>query len=159
MSQLIERLREAHDNFAGLEGVSNDDLVAVLDAAAALTQPPSPVAAGGYVLVPVEPTEAMIEAAVSPYRHGNTQQFDDAMRATVLGYYRAMLSARPSIGEPVPGAGNGEHVLIRREDAEDARDLLMLYGSNSNWRELSERIGQAVAAAPPIAATQEGEAP
>jgi hypothetical protein len=52
-----------------------------------------------YKLVPVEPTEEMIEAAVAPYRHdNNTAQFDALMRSTVRGYFAAMIAAAPSDG-------------------------------------------------------------
>jgi hypothetical protein len=37
------------------------------------------------------PTPEMVDAAVAPYRHGNTEQFDTIYRAAVIGYWRAML--------------------------------------------------------------------
>ena len=41
----------------------------------------------------MEPDETMVEAAIAPYRHGNTAQFNDIMRETVRGYFRAMITA------------------------------------------------------------------
>jgi hypothetical protein len=101
MSQLIERLREAHDNFAGLEGVSNDDLVAVLDAATALTQPPSPAAAGGTDLDHVTALDRLRLHVHDP----ETFAFDYDDCVSLEEQIDAMLSARPPIGETVPGAG------------------------------------------------------
>jgi hypothetical protein len=75
------------------------------NALSALTQPPSPVAAEGYVLVPVEPTPEMVGAW---YRYKNGHHFPDEPApedTSDYGAYRAMLSARPPIGETVPGAG------------------------------------------------------
>jgi len=37
------------------------------------------------------PTRSMIDAAIYPYRHGNTDEFNDIMRRTVKGYWQAMI--------------------------------------------------------------------
>ena len=40
----------------------------------------------------MEPTEAMVEAAIAPYRDKNSAEFTNIMREAVAGYFRAMLS-------------------------------------------------------------------
>lgn len=44
----------------------------------------------------MEPTEAMLEAAIAPYRDKNSAEFTDIMREAVAGYFRAMLSKAKS---------------------------------------------------------------
>lgn len=48
----------------------------------------------------MEPSEAQLDAAIAPYRHGNTEQFNSIMRDTVRGYWQAMLSA--ALNPPTP---------------------------------------------------------
>ena len=38
-----------------------------------------------------EPTEAMIEIAMSPYRYGNDEMMNAAFRKTIAGYWKAMI--------------------------------------------------------------------
>ena len=43
-------------------------------------------------LLPVEPTDEMLDAAIAPYRHGNTPEFNAIYKDTVRGYWRRMLA-------------------------------------------------------------------
>lgn len=85
-----KRLRE------GLGPDSNPDRMALNAAIAALTPPE------GYVLVPVEPTEAMIEAICTEHASGGWPQgysrYAQHLRREHAGEgYRAMLAARPEV--------------------------------------------------------------
>jgi hypothetical protein len=76
---IIAKVYSAHDHFALLEGVDNDDLCAVLDAGAALA---SPVAPAGYRVVPVELTQPMSDILVlagQPRTIVTTQDVWDAL--------------------------------------------------------------------------------
>jgi hypothetical protein len=46
----------------------------------------------GFAIVPKEPTDEMIEAAIAPYRYMNTAEFDQALRDSVRGYFKAMVA-------------------------------------------------------------------
>jgi hypothetical protein len=85
---------------AAQENYASRILSQIVDDPSALTQPSPSPAAEGYVLVPVEPTTEMLSAG--------QREWNRTIATSLALIYRAMLSARPSIGEPVPGAGNGE---------------------------------------------------
>lgn len=53
-----------------------------------------------YVLVPVEPTEAMVEAGIAQ-ANDCTDNFTAAAACTAEHVYRAMIAARPAVGEDV----------------------------------------------------------
>ena len=46
-----------------------------------------------------EPSEAMLTAAIAPYRAGNTEEFNKVYRETVADYWRAMIDALIAEGE------------------------------------------------------------
>ncbi|EAV6897507.1 hypothetical protein IM956_003103 [Salmonella enterica] len=57
--------------------------------------PPAPVAPDGYALVPVEPTEEMIEAAMNCEDVVFDSHYTDAFRIQYWEIYCAMLTAAP----------------------------------------------------------------
>jgi NTP pyrophosphatase (non-canonical NTP hydrolase) len=81
---------------------------------AALAQPsPNPTAAGGFVLVPVEPTPEMLLARWPSYHpwgvnapppEDRPEMYAEMVEKT-KALWATLLASRPSIGEPVPGAG------------------------------------------------------
>jgi hypothetical protein len=157
MSQLIERAVAAIElgRRTGAKGSHPSNIYNIAEElVAALTQPsPNPTAAEGSVLVPVEPTDAMLEAGANIY--------DGDMRKQHRAY-RAMLASRPSIGEPVPGAGGPEIAEL----LEASRKALIVTGPEIKaknqfvWERLSNaRIAVIRALPAPLASTQEGEAP
>jgi hypothetical protein len=46
-----------------------------------------------------EPSEAMLTAAIAPYRAGNTEEFNKVYRETIAGYWRAMIDVLIAEGE------------------------------------------------------------
>lgn len=89
MDAIEKRARELLADIANLPlRASDDEVVALI--AAALTPPE------GYVLVPVEPTEDMIEAYHS-VEAVTARSDEDADDQWAIESYRAMIAARPEV--------------------------------------------------------------
>lgn len=99
---------------------------------------PSP-AGEGYVLVPVEPTEEMLDAAPDS-ASGGKSDFDRAI-------YKAMLAARP----PIPTASSaGVLHAFRNADAKDWQHLFLMLpesGHGQFWKAVMLEVRAALASA------------
>lgn len=63
---------------------------------AAWSRAAKPAVPDGYAIVPIEPTQAMIDAALNEYREAQRVQ----MQPSYLSYYRAMIAAAPAPAVP-----------------------------------------------------------
>lgn len=88
---------------------------------------------GGYALVPMEPTRAMVNAGwTSCERMGDTYVVRDLTAA-----YSAMLAAAPATQQNAPRYGryfaDGPQGHFFADDLKLARDLVNLYDKNDDW--------------------------
>ena len=127
---LLEALTEAHDNFAALSGVSNEDLSAVLDAAYTIERLRS-----GGVGVP----EGLAEAIYNSVKPLLEEQSEPAVEDYVDAIRRAL-----SVAPPPPVSGAGEPVIKALKEARQYIDGSMLADEADILSQLDEAMEDAV---------------